>query len=155
MGDLTANFSLDEFLVSETAARHRINNTPTPPALQRIKDVTAPGMQIVRDVVGRAIVMTNAYRNPQVNKIVGGVPTSAHPKGYATDSRAAGLSAFSYACIVRDAMKPGGRLHGKVDQLILESGRSIVHISFDPKARGQVLTQKGGPGTPCAQGLIA
>lgn len=155
MGDLTANFSLDEFLVSETAARHGIKNTPTPDALHRIKTITAPGMQIVRQVVGRAIVMTNAYRNPQINKMVGGVPTSAHPKGYATDSRAAGLTAHAYACLVRDAMKPGGPLHGKVDQLILESGRSIVHISFDPKARGQVLTQKGGPGTKCLAGIVA
>ena len=154
MGDLTANFSLDEFLVSETADRHGIKNTPTAAALARIKAVTAPGMQIIRDLVGRAIVMTNAYRNPQVNALVGGVPTSAHPKGYATDSRAAGLSAFGYASLIRDAMRPSGPLHGKIDQLILESSRNIVHVSFDPKARGQVLTQKAGPGTPSLNGLV-
>ena len=160
MGDLTANFSLDEFLVSDTAARLGISNHPTAEAEARIRNVTAPGMQIVRDVVGRSIVMTNAYRNPEVNRLVGGVPTSAHPKGFATDCRAAGMSPFSYACIIRDGMKPGAPLHGKIDQLILESGRSIVHISFDPRRgaggpRGQVLTQKNGPGTPCLPGLIA
>lgn len=155
MGDLTRNFSLDEFLVSETAARHGIANRPDPAALHRIRTVTAPGMQIVRDWVGRAIVLTNAYRNSEVNRLVGGVPASAHTLGYAIDSRAAGLSAFDYAAHVQAAMRRGGPLQDKIDQLILESGRGIVHISFDPRARGQVLTQKGGPGTPCQAGLIA
>jgi hypothetical protein len=159
MGDLTPNFSLDEFLISDTAAREGIANTPTAIHLTRLRTVTAPGMQIVRDVVGRAIVMTSAYRNPVINKMVGGVANSAHALAYATDSRAAALSPFTYASIIRDAMKPGGKLHAKVDQLILESGRSIVHISFDPRTgkggpRGEVLTQKGGPGSPCVKGLV-
>lgn len=155
MGDLTANFSLDEFLVSETAARRGISNAPTAEHLRRIKEVTAPGMQIIRDLVGRSVVMTSCYRNPEVNRLVGGVPNSDHAQGWATDSRAAGLSAMAYATIIRDAMKPGGALHGRVDQLILESSRNIVHVSFAPRRRGQVLTQKKGAGTAFEQGLVA
>ncbi len=67
MGDLTKNFSLDEFLVSETAERLKISNHSPAAHLDRLKNVTAPGMQIVRDLVGRAIVITSAYRNPRVN----------------------------------------------------------------------------------------
>ena len=43
MGDLTKNFSLDEFLVSEKAADLGIRNTPTATHLKRLKEVTAPG----------------------------------------------------------------------------------------------------------------
>lgn len=154
-GNVTLNFSLDEFLVSDTAVRHGIANTPTAEHLRRLKSVTIPGMQLVRNLVGRAIVVTSAYRNPQVNRLVGGTATSAHPQGWAVDSRAAGLSTIAYARLVADAMKPGGLLHGRIDQLILESSRRIIHISFDPRARGQIKTQKGGPGTPIIEGLHA
>jgi len=154
MGDLTKNFSLDEFLVSEKAGELGIRNTPTPQHLQRLKDVTAPGMQIIRDALARSIVITSAYRNPTVNRAVGGPATSAHPQGWAVDSRAAGLSLLEYAKFIEGLMRPGQPLHGKVDQLIYEVGRT-VHVSFDPRARGQVLTQRGGPGSPMAKGILA
>lgn len=153
MGDLTRNFSLDEFLISETAERLKISNAPPPKHLDRLKTVTAPGMQSVRDLVGRAIVITSAYRNPRVNKAVGGTASSAHPQGWAVDSRAAGLTPLAYAKLVAKAMEPGGKLHGTIDQLIYEPSRNIVHISFDPRARGQIRTQKLGPGTPVVVGL--
>lgn len=154
MGDLTKNFSLDEFLVSEKAAALGIRNAPTAEHLKRLTTVTAPGMQIIRDALGRSIVITSAYRNPTVNRAVGGTPTSAHPQGWAVDSRAAGLSLLEYARFIERLMKPGGVLHGKVDQLIYEIGRT-VHVSFDPRARGQVRTQRGGPGSPMQTGIVA
>lgn len=41
----------------------------------------------------------------------------------------------------------------KFDQLILEISRNIVHLSFDPRLRGQVRTQAKGPGTEIVVGL--
>jgi hypothetical protein len=139
MGDLTENFSLDEFLVSSKAAALGIANTPTKEHLRRIKKVTAPGMQLVRDLVARAMVLTSGYRNPELNEIVGGVPTSDHAEAYAVDCRAAGLSAYGLAKLIAQHMKPGGKLYGKIDQLILETSRSVVHISFAPRMRMQLL----------------
>ena len=150
---LTKNFALDEFLVSDTAVAIGVANEPTAEHLKRLSEVTAPGMQIIRDLVQRSIVITSAYRNPRVNKAVGGTPTSDHPQAWAVDSRAAGLSAYGYASIIAEAMKAGGALHGKVDQLILETGRNIVHVSFAPRKRGHIRTQKGGPGSAILEGL--
>lgn len=155
MGDLTANFSLDEFLVSERASRMGIANTPDAEHLKRIRTVVAPGMQIIRDAVARSIVITSGYRNPTVNRLVGGVPNSDHAQAWAVDSRAAGISAYTYACLIAALMKPGGKLFNRVDQLILESSRNIVHVSFAPQLRGQILTQRKGPGTPVEKGLLA
>lgn len=153
MGDLTANFSLDEFLISSKAVELGIANLPTPAHLMNIKTVTAPGMQMVRDLVARALVITSGYRNPAINRAVGGVENSDHAEGFAVDCRAAGLSALGLALLIAALMKPGQALHGKVDQLILETSRGIVHISFAPRRRGQILTQRGGPGTPFEQGI--
>jgi zinc D-Ala-D-Ala carboxypeptidase len=152
---LTKNFWLSEFLVSSTADAKGIANTPTPEHEQRIRKVLAPGLQIIRDELGVAVTITSAYRNPQVNKLVGGVPNSDHPQAWAADIRAAGLSAFALAKRIAAMMKPGQPLHGKVDQLILETSRRIVHVSFAPRLRGQLLTQRGAAGTAFEQGIVA
>lgn len=155
MGDLTKNFSLAEFLVSSTADARGIANTPTDEHLRRIHEVLAPGLQEIRDELGVSVLITSAYRNPVVNRLVGGVANSAHPQAYAGDIRAAGLSSYALAKRIEAMMRPGGRLHGKVDQLILETSRRVVHVSFAPRRRGQLLTQRGGAGTPFEAGIVA
>ena len=40
-----------------------------------------------RDLAGTPFSLTSAYRCPKHNKAVGGVPTSAHTRGYAVDIR--------------------------------------------------------------------
>ena len=40
-----------------------------------------------RDLAGAPFSLTSAYRCPKHNKAVGGVPTSAHTRGYAVDIR--------------------------------------------------------------------
>jgi len=144
---LTDHFFLDEFLVSDTAEKFGIANTPTAEHLVNIEKYLAPGLEKARGLLdGRAIVITSAYRNPKINKIVGGTATSAHPKGYAADIRVAGLTHFQVARALAASKL-------KFDQLILEISRNIVHLSFDPRLRGQVKTQAKGPGTEIVDGL--
>lgn len=147
---ITKNFSIDEFLISETAEALGDANRPTAEHLKNIGR-TAVGMEDIRALFNRAIVITSGYRNPRVNAAVGGVPTSAHALGHAVDFHVAGFTDLAAAKIIRDAMP---RLPMKIDQLILEKGRCI-HVSFDPRARGQVLRQPGGPGSQVFIGLEA
>lgn len=153
MTRLTDHFTLAEFLVSSTADQLGIANTPTAEHLENLK-LTAAGFEKVRSILGDcAIVITSGYRNPRVNAAVGGVANSAHALGLAGDFRAAGFSALAAAQKIRDAMVAG---EIEFDQLILETSRRVVHISFDPaRKRNQVLTQAGGPGTPTRSGLHA
>ena len=145
MTQLTEHFSLDEFCASETATKHKIANTPTSEHLKNLKK-TAEGFEKIRSLLGGPIRITSGYRNPQVNAKVGGTPTSAHPMGWAGDFRHGTLSPLECARKIRDS-------DIMFDQCILETGRGVVHVSFDPRPakggpRRQVGEQKGGPGTP-------
>lgn len=88
---LTKNFHLVEFLRSETAARLKIDNTPTPAAQVNLMHL-ARYLQGFRDFVGYPIRITSGYRSPRLNSLVGGVPTSDHIKGLAADFYILGLS---------------------------------------------------------------
>ena len=141
---LTPNFLLDEFTRSDEAARRKLSNAPTPEHLANLR-LTALGMEMVRLILGKPVHITSGYRSPALNRAVGGTPTSAHPMGYAADFKVAGMR------LVDVARALAGRL--PYDQLIYEHGR-CVHISFDPRLRGEELTQRGGAGTPLEPGIV-
>lgn len=144
MTQLSVHFSLSELTRSDAAERLGDANQPTPAHLANLRK-TAQGMEGVRALFGLPITVTSGYRNPRVNRSVGGVATSAHALGFAVDFHVQGLTDLSAAQSIRDSDLT-------FDQLILEKSRCI-HLSFDPRARRQVLRQPGGPGTPVFQGL--
>lgn len=147
MPKLTPHFTLEELTDSDTARAHGIANTPTAEHRANLV-VTALGMEQVRSILGGvAIEVTSGYRNPQVNALAGGVPNSDHALGFACDFRRAGMSAFDAATKLADSTLV-------YDQLILETSRRIVHVSFNPRLRMQRLTQKGGAGTPFLPGIV-
>lgn len=143
--NLSRHFTLEELTHSDTARAHGIANTPTDEHLANMKVYLAPGLEQVREICGGTPVNVHvAYRNPQVNTLVGGTPTSDHPKGFAADIDVPGQSPETTARLIAAAMKAGKI---KVDQLIWESGRHTVHVSFNPVARMMMGRQAGGPGT--------
>lgn len=150
MGDLTKNFSLDEFLASDEADRRRIRNTPAPEHLTNIQTVLAPWCQQLRDRLGRSILVMSGYRCPALNTAVGGVPNSAHAVGLAADLSAAGMTARSLAQFIAADQT----LMGSLDQVILETSRNVVHVGVGGRRRGQVLTQPLGPGTAFRSGIV-
>lgn len=146
MTQLSPHFDLEEFTRSDAANAIGDPNTPTPDALKNL-ETTAAGMELVRAACGNSVIfISSGYRNPAVNASVGGVKDSAHALGYACDFVVRGLSSVLAAARIQNAGI-------KFDQLIHESGRGILHISFDPQNRGQVLTQAGPAGTPVTKGI--
>jgi putative chitinase len=143
---LTPHFTLEEFTLSSTALAHGIDNTPLPIHLQHLQTL-AERMEEVRALFNQVIEITSGYRNPQVNALVGGVPTSAHALGFAADFHVNGFSDLEAAKRIRDSAL-------KFDQLILEKNR-CVHLAIGPGQRRQVLRQPGGPNSPVHQGLEA
>lgn len=126
-------FSYEEMIVSQTAARRNIGNIPDKATLQRLMQ-TANHMVEVRKLLGnKPIIVSSGYRSPALNKVVGGSDTSAHTLGWAVDFTCPG---FGRPLEVAKAI---AETDLKFDQLIHEFD-SWVHISFDPRMRGQLLT---------------
>ena len=142
---ISAHFTLYELTHSDTAVKHGIANTPTEAHFANMTRYLAPGLEQIRDICGGPINVHDAYRNPVVNRMVGGTPSSAHPLGYAADIDVPGQTPLATSRSIAAAMK-AGRVN--IDQLIYESGRQTVHVSFDPRARGMRGHQPGAPGSP-------
>lgn len=146
MTSLSAHFTLEEFTRSDAATRIGNDNQPTSEHLENLQK-TAAAMELVRTACGDVpVVVSSGYRNPVVNAAVGGVPDSDHALGWACDFTVSGLSLNDIAAKIIDA-------EIAFDQLIKETSRSILHISFNPRLRGQVMTQKDGPGTAFVSGI--
>lgn len=128
-------FTLAEFLNSATARRLNIDNTPSFEVVDNLNRL-ADYLDGVREKLGDPIMITSGYRCPQLNKIVGGVPTSQHQKGLAAD----------LVCSDMDKLEKVLRETGGFDQLIKEnhlgSKHFWYHVSVAPrngKPRNQIL----------------
>lgn len=129
-------FTLSELTRSDTAKRLGLDNVPTGKTLKALES-TANNMVRVKELLCfQPVYVTSGYRSPELNKhIPGSSDTSAHTLGYAVDFKCS-----EYVTPLEVAAKiASSDIMKDVDQLIYEYG-SWVHISFDPRKRGQVLT---------------
>ena len=134
MGTISENFSYREFERSETAARKGIINIiNTVQVRDSIKALVDKVLQPLRTAWGKPLVINSGYRCPELNREVGGVPTSQHIKGEAAD--VACDDPYALARLVRDLALP-------YDQMILYS--TFVHFShrLEGEQRGQILYNK-------------
>ena len=81
---ITRNFSLDEFVKSETAAKYNIDNTPSQNVVNNIVSLCGV-LQKIRDRYGKPMHINSGYRCPKLNSKVGGSKTSQHMNGSAAD----------------------------------------------------------------------
>ena len=132
---LSEHFWLSEFTVSQRATRLGIDNQPSKEILQNLV-FTANKMEVVRELLGgHPITPSSVYRSPELNeKTPGSSPNSAHMTGFAVDFA---CPRFGTPREVWDYL--AFSLDLDFDQLILEFN-GWVHISFDPRNRGQVFT---------------
>lgn len=120
---MSEHFSLEEFLHSDTAIAHNVENLP------RWQDVDnlvrlAEVMEQVRSLLGVPIAVSSGYRCPTVNDLVGGATNSAHLDGCACD-----FDAPEYGDItaIVQAIQPA-MIELGIDQLIHEG--TWVHLGL-------------------------
>jgi len=82
--NLSENFTLEEFVRSQTAARRNIDNTPLQNHIDNAVALAQNVLQPLRNALGPVIV-TSGYRSETLNAAVGGSPRSQHRFGEAAD----------------------------------------------------------------------
>lgn len=123
---LTEHFTLEELTRSATAERLQIDNTPDVEQTCRLVALACE-LEGVRRVFGRPIIVTSGFRCPELNKAVGGKPTSQHTRGEAADIQPidpAQINKLYKVCILYD-----------FDQVLLETkkdGTKWIHVSKKP-----------------------
>ncbi|SRR6266403_5486706 len=79
------NFKPIDFFTSEVAKKNKINNFTDNQTIIDSLSVVADKIQEVRDLLDFSIIISSAYRNPQVNDLVKGKKYSQHLYGQAID----------------------------------------------------------------------
>ena len=135
---LSQNFTLQEYIKSQTALRKGIDNTPSEQHLEKAKSLFENVVQPVRDNFGITVI-NSGYRGPELNEAVGGSEKSQHCKGEAVDIECPGVPNYDVAKWIHDNLD--------FDQLILEfytpgiPDSGWVHVSYKEDAnRKSVLT---------------
>lgn len=121
---LSEHFSLDEFVVSQTAVRQHIDNTAPGEAVINLTKLAAM-LEQVRTLLGHPLMISSGYRCPALNAAVGSSSSSHHLLGGAADFT---CLAFGKPLAVARAIEASDIPFG---QLIHEFG-SWVHISILP-----------------------
>jgi hypothetical protein len=129
---LGKNFTLSEFTLSQTAARHGLANEPNEIQIKNLTTLVDRCLQPLRDEVNRPMFISSGYRSWELNTLIGGSKTSAHCSGSAADFVVAGMEPYETIKIIMEMELP-------FDQVINEFDR-WVHLGIAPAERGEVLT---------------
>jgi zinc D-Ala-D-Ala carboxypeptidase len=135
--NLTKDFTLEEFLRSQEAARMGREIVADATILENLKRLCILILQPLRDELGRSIHVSSGYRPPWLNTLIGGASTSAHQYGCAADIEVAGMSSIAVCRTVE-------RLKLPVDQCIHEFGQ-WCHVGIaraGAPARNEYLTAR-------------
>jgi len=133
---LSKNFTLPEIIHSNTAKRLGINNAPNKEHLKNMQVLVRDLIQPMRDVLG-PIRISSGYRNPELNRAIGGSSKSQHCKGEALDlqywSKGKMCNKEIYDWVIKSRIE--------FDQMINEFDFSWIHISLksNGKNRKQIL----------------
>lgn len=119
---LSENFDLEEFTRSDKAKELGITNEPGEKELAALRVLVGRTIQPLRDKLGLPIHVNSGYRCPELNKAIGGVPTSQHQKGEAAD-----LSIDGKASDILEALENNNI---PFDQAILYRKQNFLHVSL-------------------------
>jgi uncharacterized protein YcbK (DUF882 family) len=139
MTQLSVNFSLKEFIKSDTATRKGLDNTPSPEVVANLQKLVDNIVQPLRTSYDKVVTINSGYRSPEVNASVGGSKTSDHCKGMAADIEIEGESNFDLAQHIVDTYKFTQVILEFYTQGVPDSG--WVHVSYDKdNLKCEVLT---------------
>lgn len=119
-------FTVAEMLKSETAEKNKIQNIPSVEIEQNIEELLGV-LDGLREFYGKPIKITSGYRCTELNRLLGGSPTSAHVIGYAADLQPIGDTFENFKAEVLKWLK---KSRVKFDQCIIERNKSTQWVHF-------------------------
>lgn len=130
---ISRNFRFSEFTDSDVAARHHITNAITSWEVRdNIIALVENVLQPLRDAWEKPLFINSGYRCLELNKKVGGVPTSQHVLGQAAD-----VGCSDPLALARLAKK----MRLPYDQMGVYP--TFVHFSYsEDRNRGQIFYSK-------------
>ena len=128
---LSEHFTLGELTVTNQKG---IYNIPSHEAIANLKRLCG-WLEVLRERAGTPIRINSGYRSPQLNRKIGGAPTSNHLTGCAADIRVSGMEQLiQYAAIL---IQYANETHQEFDELLLEKNRyGAIWLHFAVRPSG-------------------
>ena len=125
----TPHFELREFVVSQTARDHGLDNTPPAEAVENLRALCVHTLEPLREALGLPIVITSGYRTRELNRLlVCHSNKSQHMSGKAADFHVAEPKDLNLEPGTLNPAKPTRR------ELLIRAFRLIItddSIAFD------------------------
>ena len=139
-GFLSEHFSLQELIISQTAARFGIDNSPSEELINHAKKYLIPGLEKLRELFKYPVKINSGYRSEKLNAAIpGSAAGSQHTKFEAADILVPAYGPPDKVCA---AIIKSGIIF---DQLIYEFG-AWTHISFAAVPRRSIMSKWQGQG---------
>ena len=128
------HFTLSELTRSSTAEARGLKNIPNETQREALISLVEHLLDPLRDAFGEPIRVLSGFRSQEVNRLVGGVPTSQHLRGEAAD----------LACrvgpekLLQILQKSGLAF----DQAIVYRQRSFLHLSYKKGCCREMILRK-------------
>lgn len=131
---ITKNFTLKELCKSNTALSKGLKNEPDQLQINNLEDLVKHLLQPLRNTFGK-ITITSGFRSAEVNKAVGGVPTSLHAKGCAADCYFNEADLYRVYTYIITSELP-------YTECIYYTSKNFIHLALDLSSSKKLSTMK-------------
>ena len=137
---LSPHFKLSEFVVSETASRHGIDNTPPEEAVENLRRLCQGTLEPLREALQLPVVITSGFRTKALNdRLAHSSERSQHMQGCAAD--------FYVSCAAKPRFKAAEpRFNGPLAQFKVQGSKVQGSLTKVRATQGSMTKVQGRRG---------